>query len=367
MSQQLLLATRKGLFTAHCRRGRWRLSAPEFCGVPVSMAMVDPRDGCHYAALDHGHFGVKLHRKSGNRWRECAVPSYPQLPKGKVEKDGFGRPVPRQLKLIWSLEIDPRQPKALWCGTVPGGLFHSADAGAHWQLVDSLWQVKARRKWFGGGYDAPGIHSILVDPRHADHLTVGISCGGVWRSTDGGQRWRNIAAGMRADYLPPGQAHELDQQDPHRLAQCLAFPDRVWCQHHNGIFRADKPDQPWREIRAKAVSRFGFACAAHPRDPLTAWFVPADKAECRVPKDGQLLVLRTSDGGKSLVELRAGLPQRDAWDIVYRHGLEVSANGELLALATTSGRAWIGTNGGERWLPLATGLPPVFAVRWFEA
>ncbi|MEO6595051.1 MAG: exo-alpha-sialidase [Planctomycetota bacterium] len=372
MPRQILISTRKGLFVI-TRKGRsWQLSGPEFRGVPVSMALFDGRDGSCYAALDHGHFGAKLHRRVGRKWNELPAPVYPQLKKGKngkpkVEKEGGGRPWPRSLRMVWSLEVDPRSNGGLWCGTIPGGLFHSADAGASWQFNDGLWNQKARKKWFGGGYDTPGIHSVLVDPRAPDTVTVGISCGGVWRTTDGGSRWQNIAQGMRAAYVPREKAGDVDTQDPHRLAQCAADPDRIWCQHHNGIFRTQSEGKPWREVRAKAPSRFGFAVAAHPGDPDTAWFVPAQKDECRVPVDGKLVVLRTSNGGRSFDVLTKGLPQQHAYDLVWRHGLDVSADGQALAMGATSGRLWLSEDGGEGWREFAANLPPIHAVRWIES
>ncbi len=360
----LWIATRKGLFTATARGRGFVVDAPAFRGVAVSAVLPDPRDGTVYAGLDHGHFGAKVHRRSGRVWRELPAPVYPQLPKGKVEKEGGGRPWPRSLRLVWCLEADPRSPQGIWCGTVPGGLFHSADGGANWQFVDGLWNVKARKKWFGGGYDTPGLHSVCVDPRDPEVVTVGISCGGVWRTTDGGRRWTNVAHGMRADFMPRTRAFDPDIQDPHRLAQCEAAPDRIWCQHHNGIFRTQRPGKPWREIKARAPSRFGFACAAHPADPDTAWFVPAEKDECRVPVDGRVVVLRTQDGGRSFAVLGKGLPQRDAYDLVYRHALDVAADGSTLAMGSTSGRVWISRDGGEAWRELDACLPPVLAVRW---
>lgn len=363
MTERILVATKKGLFTATRKNRNWSLGAPDFRGVPVSMALCDPRDGALYAALDHGHFGVKLHRKHGRRWQEIGVPVYPQLPKGKVEREGGGRPWPRTLKLIWSLEVDPRTPGGLWCGTIPGGLFHSSDRGASWQLVTGLWNQKARKKWFGGGYDTPGIHSVLVDPRDPNRVTVGVSCGGAWRTEDGGKTWRNVAHGMRADYAPKGKALEVDSQDPHRLAMCHADPDRIWCQHHNGIFRTGRGGR-FLESKAKAVSRFGFACAAHPHDPDTAWFVPAQKDECRVPVGGKLVVLKTTDGGRTLRALRQGLPQQHAYDLVYRHGLDVDADGKTLVMGSTTGGLWLGERGGATWRTLANNLPPVFAVRF---
>lgn len=360
----ILICTRKGLFTASKKGRTWQMSEPEFRGVPVSMALFDPRDGALYAAVDHGHFGVKLHRRIGRKWQELPAPVYPQLPKGKVEKEGGGRPWPRTLKLIWSLELDPRTDGGLWCGTIPGGLFHSADGGASWQLNEGLWNRKERKLWFGGGYDTPGIHSVLVDPRDPAVVTVGVSCGGVWRTGDGGATWRNIAGGMRAAYMPAERQGDTAVQDPHRLAQCTAAPDRLWCQHHNGIFVRKGADADWREVKAKAPSRFGFACAAHPQDPDTAWFVPAQKDECRVPVGGRMVVTRTTNGGRSFDVLTGGLPQQHAYDLVYRHGLDVAEDGRSLAMASTSGRVWLSEDGGDGWREFAANLPPVYALRW---
>ena len=58
----LLLATRKGLFIAERAGAGFRIVRTAFLADPVSMVLADPRDGAWYAALDHGHSGVKLHR-----------------------------------------------------------------------------------------------------------------------------------------------------------------------------------------------------------------------------------------------------------------------------------------------------------------
>ena len=81
------------------------------------------------------------------------------------------------------------QPGTIWAGTLPGGLFRSDDRGDGWQLNQGLWNRPERPRWFGAGYDHPGIHSILVDPRDSAHLIVGVSVGGLWITHDGGQTW----------------------------------------------------------------------------------------------------------------------------------------------------------------------------------
>src|SRR5262245_56689298 len=189
----VLVTTRKGLFLAGRRGpGDWAIRRTAFLGDNVPMALADPRDGALYAALNHGHFGAKLHRSrdGGASWQELPAPAFPPKPEDNNEKDFFGRPMEWKLQQIWSFEPGhASQPGKLWCGTIPGGLFTSEDSGDSWQLVESLWYHPQRTEWMGGGADWPGIHSICVHPNDPDHVLVGVSCGGCWETRDGGKSW----------------------------------------------------------------------------------------------------------------------------------------------------------------------------------
>src|SRR3974390_1709909 len=120
----------------------------------------------------------------------------------------------------------------------------------------------------------------------------------------------------------------------------------------------------WTQLKPP-VDDFGFAVAAHPRDPGTAWFVPAIKDEMRLPRDGALSVTRTTDGGKTWQRFREGLPQGDAFDLIYRHGLGVDESGMRLAMGSTTGALWTSENAGESWRLVNAHLPPVYAVRLY--
>jgi hypothetical protein len=82
MSDTLLISTRKGLFTVSRRAEQWEITGADFLGDNVSITLTDRRDGRHYAALDHGHFGVKLHRSTATGWEEITAPTYPPKPDG---------------------------------------------------------------------------------------------------------------------------------------------------------------------------------------------------------------------------------------------------------------------------------------------
>src|SRR5262245_58598808 len=97
MSNRFHVATRKGLFTIERRQAGWSIENASFLGDHCSMVMHDPRppkgsgksapakaDGALYAALGHGHFGVKMHRSTdgGKEWEPIATPVYPEKPAG---------------------------------------------------------------------------------------------------------------------------------------------------------------------------------------------------------------------------------------------------------------------------------------------
>jgi len=362
--QTLLVATRKGLFALHGAGNDWAINAHHFPGEPVTAVLADARDGNWTAALRLGHFGVKLHRSAdrGQTWREVAAPAFPPKPtEGPWSDDA----TPWSVDLIWALAAGgPDQPGVLWAGCIPAGLFRSADFGATWSLNTPLWEQPGRRHWMGGGYDHAGIHSIVVDPRDAAHVTVAVSCGGVWQTRDGGEHWTLTASGMKADYLPAENAEDGNAQDPHCLVQCAASPDTLWVQHHCGIYRSADGGERWNGITAPAPSGFGFAVACDPHNPQRAWFVPAKADACRIPVDGRMVVNRTDDGGASFQTFSSGLPQTHAYHLVYRHGLDVSADGRTLAMASTTGGLWISADAGEHWAAVSNDLPPVAMLRF---
>jgi hypothetical protein len=220
-----------------------------------------------------------------------------------------------------------------------------------------------RKQWFGGGYDQPGMHSVCVHPRDLDDIVVGVSCGGAWRTRDGGKSWQ-VGRGMRAEYMPPGRRDDPVIQDPHRIVQCASHPDVLWAQHHCGIWKSVDRGLNWTEITRAAPSNFGFAVAVHPGDPRSAWFVPAVSDNQRVPVNGEFVVSHTGDGGESFEVQRAGLPHRDAFDLAYRHCLDIDAQGDLLALGSTTGSLWVSTGGGETWRTISNHLPPIYSVRF---
>lgn len=353
---RILVGTQKGLVTFARGEQAWYGEASHFVGLPVTMVYTDPRNGNWWVGIAHKHWGQKLHRSTdqGQSWAEVSVPRYP---KGSVVRAGK----PASLRQIWVMQhggLD--RPERLYIGTEPGGLFVSNDGGKSFHLVDSLWNHPSRpQHWFGTGTDYPEIHSIIVDPRDSEHIYVAVSCAGVFETKDGGATWFPRNEGLVAAYLP-NPSVEVGH-DPHRLLMCASHPDVLWQQNHCGIFRSANAGQTWDNVtNPKGLPDYGFALAVDPNDPLRAWVIPATSDAIRVAPDLALCVCLTEDGGQTWRALRNGLPQQFAFDLAFRHALDLRAG--TLAFGTNNGNLYISENFGESWLTISQYLSRVNVV-----
>lgn len=393
MSDLIVLGTRKGTLILDRVDGRWQARPIAHPGVSVSYAARDPRDGTLWAALDHGHWGPKMSRSrdGGATWEDAPSIAYPEgaryvaqyLPApGDDPEANTKAPNYQDAKLlkVWYIGFGgPDQPGTLYAGTIPGGLFTSHDGGDSWELNRPLWNHESRggdlfageatseNQWGGTpaaiayGEFAPGIHSVVVDPRDADHLYVAVSCAGVLESRDGGRSWEGRNNGLAMDYLPDPAADW--GHDPHYIAACPGDPQHIWQQNHCGVFYSADGALSWKKVsKPEQAVHFGFPIAADPRDGRTAWVVPGRADSERMAVDGRLFVARTEDGGETWEELREGLPQEDAYDVIYRHALDVT--GDTLCFGTTTGNVYISENRGASWRCVGSNFPPVHSVRF---
>jgi photosystem II stability/assembly factor-like uncharacterized protein len=80
--------------------------------------------------------------------------------------------------------------------------------------------------------------------------------------------------------------------------------------------------------------------------------------------DGKLVVMRTTDGGETFESQTNGLPQQHAYDLVYRHGMDIDDSGDCIAFGSTTGNLWITDDQGASWQQVSSSLPPIYAVRF---
>ncbi|HET8578737.1 MAG TPA: glycosyl hydrolase [Methylomirabilota bacterium] len=362
----LLIGTRKGAFLFHGNpaRRRWRLDGPHLLGNIVHHLVADPRDGrTLLMATRTGHLGPTVYRSQdgGRTWTEAAKPpAFEKAAEGET-----GRAVDH---VFWLSPGLPSQPGVWWAGTSPHGFFRSTDGGVTWSGIEGFDRhvVERLNKEFVATPDGPIVHSILIDPRNAEHLYVGLSIGGTFESLDGGASWRPLNRGVSADFLP--DKNPEFGQDPHIMALHPLKPDRLYQQNHCGIYRLDRPSDTWTRIgRAmpKAVGDIGFPLVLHPRDPDTVWVIPMDGTAVwpRTSPDGRPAVYRTRNAGRSWQRQAAGLPRQHAWLTIKRQAFAADERDPVgLYFGTTGGELWMSADEGRRWRRIAEHLPEIYSV-----
>lgn len=388
MKSRVLVGTRKGTFFVEKEGGSWRPKLVGHRGQGVNFVARDPNGEAVWAALGHGHWGAKLSHSSdgGATWTDATQITYPEdayylsPPPPDEDGDGAGSAVvvkPATLLKLWALAFSG--PGEIYAGTVPGGLFVSRDDGESFELCRPLWDHHSRggvispdtkggmTHWFGTpaaadtGEFAPGLHSIVVDPRDPLRVLVAVSTAGVLETSDGGKSWRGRNRGMTNDYLPDPEAEW--GHDPHYVTLCQGDPDKIWQQNHCGVFFSRDGAETWKKVSAPDTGvHFGFPIAVDQSQGETAWVVPGKADSERTTLDGSLFVARTEDGGETWRQLRNGLPQEHAYDVVYRHALD--AHEDLVAFGSTTGNLYLSEDRGDSWLSLASNLPPIYSVRF---
>ncbi len=363
----LFVGTRKGAFilSASEDRSDWKISEPIFLGHIAQHVVLDPRNRTRLLmAAATGHLGPTIFRSDdlGQTWNESTKP--PAFRTGEE----LGRSVK---SVFWLTPGHQSEPDVWYVGCSPQGLFRSEDGGDTWEPVDGWNDHASWPTWAEwpeqNTPDGSFLHSINVDPRDSNHLYIGLSSGGVFESTDGGNDWKPLNAGTVSPLVPDGDISY--GQDPHCLRVHPVNPDRIYQQNHCGIYRLDRPSERWTRIGDNMPSHIGdigFPIELHPRDPDTAWVFPMDGTDVwpRTSPDGKPAVYRTTDGGDSWIEGSAGLPER-AWFTVKRQAMTTDdANTIGVYFGTTSGEIWGSLDEGVSWTCLASHLPEIYSLEY---
>ena len=222
--------------------------------------------------------------RPGRRLPRRSIPKSPRTTSPR-HTPAEGTPADWSLKLIWSLSPGGnRQPACCGAARCPADCSDRKTPATRGRSIARFGTIRDARNGSAAAPIIPAFTRSASIRAITRHVLIGVSCGGVWRTRDDGRTWDIAGQGMRAEYMPPERQFDPNVQDPH-LVVAVRRDIRMRCGCSTTTGSSGRPTAPHRgdEIKDVKPSVFGFPVAVHPRDPNTAWFVPAIKDEKRYP------------------------------------------------------------------------------------
>jgi photosystem II stability/assembly factor-like uncharacterized protein len=397
---RVLVGTRKGAFilTSDGKREKWSVAGPHFAGWEIYHLKGSPADPDRiYASQSSSWFGQVIQRSNdgGKTWEQPGAPvgaaeeeaggssgsasdgtppGMPQSVSNKFAYDtdsGSGRPLtthqwydgtqhPWEFARVWHLEPSLSDPDEVYAGVEDAALFRSTDGGVSWQELAGLRGHDSGASWMPGA-GGMCLHTILLDPENPERIFIAISAAGTFRTDDGGKTWRPINRGLRSDFMPDPAAEV--GHCVHRVAMHPSRPHVLFMQKHWDIMRSDDGGESWYEVSGNLPSDFGFPIDVHAHEPETIYVVPIKSDSEHYPPEGKLRVYRSRTGGNEWEALTNGLPQKDCYVNVLRDAMAVDSLDPCgIYFGTTGGQVYASADSGDHWIPVVRDLPGVLSV-----
>lgn len=201
-----------------------------------------------------------------------------------------------------------------------GGMFRSADGGASWEQIVSIYNINGQPLNFNGA----NITALALDPTDKAAIYIGTELSGIFYSYNYGQAWYNVVPG-------PGVVNDIavDPKD-----RCTIF-----AAIHNSIFKSTDCSRSWKQVYFDNL----------PQTFITRLAINASNTN---------IVYAGSSGGTLIKSQDHGF----SWDAIYRFNdviVDIIAQNQLdsriIYVATQSTGIFRNANGGdtpETWVDL---------------
>ena len=353
----LLIGTKKGLWIGRsdAERRKWTVDGPQFEMQGIYSVGIDTRGARPrlFAGGTSEHWGPSVFHSDdlGKTWDEPprARSASPRRPTHRWSASGRSsrhRPTSRA-----SSRPGASRPH---CGGPTTGERRSSWSTA----CGTTRTARTGAPGFGG----QAIHTVLPHPTDPARMSVAMSTGGVYRTSDGGDSWEPANHGIKAHFMPDPDPEF--GQCVHKLAGHPAVPERMFAQNHHGVYRSDDGGTIWKSIADGLPSDFGFPIVVHPHEPDTVYIFPLVADANRIPADGKCHVYRSRDAGSTWEALTNGLPEVPSYAPVLRDAMCVDqADPAGVYFGTRDGCVYASADEGDTWTEVARHLPDVLTVR----
>jgi photosystem II stability/assembly factor-like uncharacterized protein len=240
---------------------------------------------------------------------------------------------------IGAVRIHPTNPNVVWVSAQGNafkdnperGVFKTTDGGATWRKVlfvsDSVGAMDIELQ--------PGNPQVVYAwmshlQRKPWTIVSGSREGGFYRSTDGGEHFTKITAGLPSDLIGKGN-----------IGVSAANPTRVYAlieaKPGGGLYRSEDAGQTWRKLDVEPAS----AAAGMIQRPFYYDTLGVDPTNADVLYTGAESFYKSTDGGKTFAIMRT--PHGD------NHDIWINPKDGNVMIQANDGGANVSFDGGRTW------------------
>ena len=241
----------------------------------------------------------------------------------------------RDVGQIGAVVIHPAEPNTLWIAAIGNafapnrerGVYKSTDGGRNWRktlfVSDSTGAVDLELQ---PGNPLVVYASMWRGERKPWTIISGAREGGIYKSSDGGETWRKLTAGLPNDLFGKSD-----------LAASAADPNRVYAvieaKPGSGVYRSDDAGESWRIVADRPLGLY-----TRPFYYTNIDASPANADQVFVQTEG---FYRSNDAGKTWTTMRT--PHGD------NHDLWINPRQPDIWVQGNDGGANVTLDGGRTW------------------
>ncbi len=257
--------------------------------------------------------------------------------------------IPDHRKPSWSVLFNPKDPNVMYAGYESCEIYRSDDGGERWRQLPL--SVRFPEVTTGPGSNpAKRVLMMAASVANPDEVFGAVEVGGIIRSLDGGESWDNLSHGQ---YLND------DYVDMHGVLCSTLSPGVVITIARAGVFRSDDLGDHWANIPVEPLNPKGQTYCRGiketPGDPRTIWISGGANFQSDL---GALF--RSTDAGMSFERVDMGfVPNSTIFGLAFDE-----RQPSHMYCATSAGDVYASHDSGDSWSshPLPEGATQVYSI-----
>src|SRR5882724_1167564 len=260
---------------------------------------------------------------------------------------------------VWSVLVHPGNPRRIYAGTSPVGVFRSDDGGDTWRRLPKAILPERVKMGF-----ACRVMRLAADPARPETIWAGLEVGGIMKTEDGGETWTDCTADLvrlaEQPHLKSRIVSDTEIEgmlDIHAVALTAARPGVPYAAIRMGLFQSTDGGARWRDMEVGRFSplTYGRDIRVSPQDSrvMYACLSPAARSQ-----DGSLY--RSDDVGETWKRFDHGVKAETTMMAVALHPTDA----DRVYCVSRTGQVFGTEDGGRSWREhrLPEGVEDIYAL-----